>query len=246
MPGDVLGTHILQEAAGGRDMVFRPGPVFTNILLADEINRATPKTQSALLEAMQERQVTLSDTTFPLEDPFWVLATQNPVEQEGVYPLPEAQLDRFSMMLRVDYPSAADEVQMLHTRLTEQPIEERASPADVTRLRMFIRDAVFVDDKIKEYIVRLGRATRAPADVGRADLSEMLVLGVSPRSYQHVLALARVTAFLHGRTYVLPQDVKEIYADAARHRIARSIRAQAENITADHILEELLRAVPIP
>ena len=190
--------------------------------------------------------MTLADTTFPLDDPFWVLATQNPVEQEGVYTLPEAQLDRFSMMLRVDYPSAGEEVQMLHARITEQTIEERASPADVTRLRLFIRDTVYVDDKIMEYIVRLGRATRAPADVGRRDLSELVVLGVSPRSYQHVLALARVTAFLHGRTYVLPQDVKEIYADAARHRIARSIRAQAENITADHILEELLRAVPIP
>jgi len=244
LPADILGTRIYDA----KTATFRieQGPVFTNILLADEINRATPKTQSALLEAMQERQVTLADTTFPLDDPFWVLATQNPVEQEGVYPLPEAQLDRFSMMLRVDYPSAADEVQMLHARLTEQTIEERASPADVTRLRMFIRDAVFVDDKIMEYIVRLGRATRAPGEVGRGDLRELLTLGVSPRSYQHVLALTRVTAFLHGRAYVLPQDVKEIYCDASRHRIARTVRAQAENIDADHILGELLQAVPIP
>jgi MoxR-like ATPase len=244
LPADILGTRVYDA----RTATFRieQGPIFTNILLADEINRATPKTQSALLEAMQERQVTLADTTFPLDDPFWVLATQNPVEQEGVYTLPEAQLDRFSMMLRVDYPTAGEEVQMLHARITEQTIEERASPADVTRLRLFIRDTVYVDDKIMEYIVRLGRATRAPADVGRGDLSEMLVLGVSPRSYQHVLALARVTAFLHGRTYVLPQDVKEIYVDAARHRIARSIRAEAESVSPDHILAELLRAVPIP
>ena len=247
MPSDITGTMVLDEPEPGRrEFRFVKGPVFTNILLADEINRATPKTQSALLEAMQERQVTLADTTFPLDDPFWVLATQNPVEQEGVYPLPEAQLDRFSMMLRVVYPSAAEEVAMLHARLTEQHIEQHVSPADVTSLRAFIHDAVYVDDKIIEYIVRLGRATRAPDDVGRGDLAELLTLGVSPRSYQHVLALVRVTAFVHGRTYVLPEDVKEIYCDASRHRIARSVRAQAENIDADEILTDLLRAVPIP
>jgi MoxR-like ATPase len=244
LPADVLGTRVYEA----KTATFRieQGPIFTNILLADEINRATPKTQSALLEAMQERQVTIADTTFPLEDPFWVLATQNPVEQEGVYALPEAQLDRFSMMLRVSYPTAAEEVAMLQARMTEQRIEQRVSPADVARLRAFIRDTVYVDDKIMEYIVRLGRATRAPGEAGRDDLRELLMLGMSPRSYQHVLALARVTAFLHGRTYVLPEDVKEIYCDASRHRIARTVRAQAENIDADQILGELLQAVPIP
>jgi MoxR-like ATPase len=150
------------------------------------------------------------------------------------------------MMLRVGYPSASEEVQMLHARMTEQVIERRVTPSDVTLLRSFIRGAVYVDDRIMEYIVRLGRATRAPGEVGRDDLSELLTLGVSPRSYQHVLALTRVTAFLHGRAYVLPQDVKEIYIDAARHRIARTVRAQAENIEADHILAELLEAVPVP
>ncbi len=244
LPADILGTRVYDA----RTATFRieQGPIFTNILLADEINRATPKTQSALLEAMQERQVTLADTTFALDDPFWVLATQNPVEQEGVYTLPEAQLDRFSMMLRVGYPDQAEEVRMLHLRPSEQTIERRIAPADVTFLRGFISDSVFVDDKIMEYIVRVGRATRAPADVGRAALGELLILGMSPRSYQHVLALARVTAFLHGRAYVLPADVKEIYCDAARHRIARSVRAQAENVDADEILVDLLRAVPIP
>ena len=244
LPADILGTRIYDA----KSATFRieQGPIFTNILLADEINRTTPKTQSALLEAMQERQVTLADTTFPLDDPFWVLATQNPVEQEGVYALPEAQLDRFSMMLRVEYPSAAEEVAMLHVPMTEQRIEPRVSPSDVTRLRAFIRDTVHVDDKIIEYIVRLGRATRAPGEVGREALAELLVLGVSPRSYQHVLALARATAFLHGRTYVLPADVKEIYCDAARHRIARTVRAEAEHVDADEILGELLQAVPIP
>jgi MoxR-like ATPase len=244
LPADILGTRVYDA----KSATFRieQGPIFTNILLADEINRATPKTQSALLEAMQERQVTLADTTFPLDDPFWVLATQNPVEQEGVYALPEAQLDRFSMMLRVEYPSAAEEVAMLHLRMTEQRIDQRVSPNDVTRLRTFIRDAVYIDDKVMEYIVRLGRATRAPDEVGCDALRDLLMLGVSPRSYQHVLALARVTAFLHGRTYVLPHDVKEIYCDASRHRIARTVRAQAENVDADEILRELLQAVPLP
>jgi len=244
LPADILGTRIYD--ANAATFRIEQGPIFTNILLADEINRATPKTQSALLEAMQERQVTLSNTTFPLDDPFWVLATQNPVEQEGVYPLPEAQLDRFSMMLRVSYPSAAEEVAMLHARLTEQHVEQRVSPSDVARLRTFIHDTVHVDDKIMEYIVRLGRATREPEAVGRPDLRELLTLGVSPRSYQHVLALTRVTAFLHGRPYALPHDVKEIYCDASRHRIARTVRAQAENIDADQILGELLQAVAIP
>ena len=244
LPADILGTRIYDA----KSATFRieKGPVFTNILLADEINRATPKTQSALLEAMQERQVTLADTTFPLDDPFWVLATQNPVEQEGVYTLPEAQLDRFSMMLRVGYPSASEEVGMLHVRLAETRVEPRVSPADVNALREFIRAAVYIDDKVLEYIVRLGRATRWPDQVGRADLKELLLLGTSPRSFQHVLALARVTAFLHGRTWVLPEDVKEIFCDTARHRIARTVRAQAENVEADEILNEILRAVPIP
>ena len=244
LPADILGTRVYDA----KTSTFRieQGPVFTNILLADEINRATPKTQSALLEAMQERQVTLADTTFPLDDPFWVLATQNPVEQEGVYTLPEAQLDRFSMMLRVGYPSAGEEVEMLQVRLNQTTIEQRVSTSDVGVLRDFIHSTVYIDAKILEYIVRLGRATRDPGSVGRADLRDMLQLGISPRSYQHLLALSRVTAFLHGRTWVMPEDVKEIFCDATRHRIARTVRAQAENVDADAILEDLLTAVPIP
>ncbi|HET7698619.1 MAG TPA: AAA family ATPase [Vicinamibacterales bacterium] len=243
LPADIIGTRIYDA----KSATFRieQGPVFTNILLADEINRATPKTQSALLEAMQERQVTLADTTFPLDDPFWVLATQNPVEQEGVYTLPEAQLDRFSMMLRVGYPSEGEEVEMLQKRMS-QSIAHRVSPSDVTVLRDFIGQAVYIDPKILEYIVRLGRATRDPGSVGRGDLRELLALGISPRSYQHLLALARVTAFLHGRTWALPEDVKEVFTDATRHRLARTVRAQAENVHADEIVHELLRSVPIP
>ena len=244
LPADIIGTRIYDAKTAS--FRIEQGPVFTNILLADEINRATPKTQSALLEAMQERQVTLADTTFPLDDPFWVLATQNPVEQEGVYTLPEAQLDRFSMMLKVGYPSQGEEVEMLQVRMAQVTIERRVSPADVTVLRDFINDTVYIDSKILDYIVRLGRATRDPGVAGRDDLKELLLLGISPRSYQHLLALSRVNAFMHGRTYVMPEDVKEIFPDATRHRIARTVRAQAENVAADAILEELLQAVPIP
>jgi len=244
LPADILGTRVYDA----RSATFRieQGPIFTNILLADEINRATPKTQSALLEAMQERQVTLSDNTFRLDDPFWVLATQNPVEQEGVYPLPEAQLDRFSMMLRVDYPGAADELEMLRVSVRHVDLERKVAPGDVAQVRDFVNAHIHVDDRIREYIVRLGRATRAPGEIGLRALAEVLTLGISPRSYQHILALARVTAFQHGREYVLPRDVKEIFCDAARHRIVRSVRAQAENISADVMLRELLAAVPIP
>ena len=246
LPADILGTRIYDAQTA----TFRieQGPVFTNILLADEINRATPKTQSALLEAMQERQVTLADTTFALDDPFWVLATQNPVEQEGVYTLPEAQLDRFSMMLRVGYPSENEEVDMLpcpHGRREDRTAASRrrtsASSASSSA------PACYVDDKILDYIVRLGRATRDPGDVGRADLKELLLLGISPRSYQHMLALTRVNAFMHGRTWALPEDVKELFYDTARHRIARTVRAQAENVSGGRDpARDSWQAVPIP
>ena len=245
LPADIIGTRVY-EAATSTFRIER-GPIFANILLADEINRATPKTQSALLEAMQERQVTLADRTFQLDDPFWVLATQNPVEQEGVYALPEAQLDRFSMMLRVAYPPPAEELKMLRTGFEGIELRKCLAPSDVGRIRDFIRENVYVDDRVREYIVRLGHATRRPEDVGRADLRELLVLGISPRSYQHLLALARTTAFLHhGRTYVLPDDVKEVFPDVARHRIMRSIRAQAEAVDADVILGEVLGTVAFP
>ena len=190
--------------------------------------------------------MTLADTTFRLDDPFWVLATQNPVEQEGVYPLPEAQLDRFSMMLSVDYPGADHELHMLKVNFQRVELERQVSPADVAQIRELIRTDVHVDDRVREYIVRIGRATREPADVGLGSLKELLLLGVSPRSYQHVLALVRVTAFFHGRSYVLPEDVKEIYCDANRHRVVRSIRAQTENVSADSLLNQVLSAVPIP
>ena len=244
LPADIIGTRIYD--ANTATFRTEKGPVFTNILLADEINRATPKTQSALLEAMQERQVTLADTTYRLEDPFWVLATQNPVEQEGVYPLPEAQLDRFSMMLRVEYPRPADELQMLRSNNPVVHLEQRVAPSDVVQIRELIRHVVHVDDRVREYIVRLGWATREPEQFGRASLREMLTLGISPRSYQHILALARVSAFLDGSTYVRPRDLQDILCDAIRHRIVRSVRADAENVRAEAIVEDIISAVPIP
>ena len=244
MPADITGGSVYDQRTVS--FTFIPGPVFTNILLADEINRAPAKTQAALLEAMEERQVTLEGETRPLAPPFLVFATQNPIEYEGTYPLPEAQLDRFSMMLRVGYPSQGEEVERLQMRMSQTTIVHRVSPSDVTVLRDFIDQSVYVDARILEYIVRLGRATRDPGSVGRPDLRELLSLGISPRSYQHLLALSRVTAFLHGRTWALPEDVKEIFCDATRHRIARTVRAQAENVHADEILQELLGAVPIP
>jgi MoxR-like ATPase len=244
LPADIIGTRVYEAATA----TFRieKGPVFTNILLADEINRATPKTQSALLEAMQERQVTLADTTFRLSDPFWVLATQNPIEQEGVYTLPEAQLDRFCMMLRVTYPAYDDELEMLERRSHQLDHKPHLTPADVTRIRRLIDDTVHCDAKIRAYTVKLGRATRAPDTVGAGHLKDFLVLGISPRSYQHVLALARVNAFFHGRDYVIPDDVKEIFPDAARHRVTRTVRAEAEQVSTDSMIADILNAVPIP
>jgi len=243
MPADIVGTRFYDAKSGS--FRIEHGPVFTNILLADEINRAPPKTQSALLEAMQERQVTLAERTFPLDDPFWVLATENPIEQEGVYALPEAQLDRFSLMLRVDYPAPEHEREMLRARETGAAVRPRVTPAEVIQLRAFIRDTVYADDNLLDYIIRLGRATRHPADAGRADLAELIAAGISPRSYQHVLALARVTAFMHGREYVRPADVREIFVEATRHRLIRTLRAEAENVSADTVLEEIVGGVPL-
>jgi MoxR-like ATPase len=244
LPADIIGTRIYDAETS--QFRTEKGPVFTNILLADEINRATPKTQSALLEAMQERQVTIADTSYGLPDPFWVLATQNPVEQEGVYPLPEAQLDRFSMLLRVGYPGYADEVNMLRQGVERPRPSTRLAPGDVGRIRELIRQTVTVDDKIRDYIVRLGRASRHPGEVGRPSLVPLVALGVSPRAFQHILALSRVTAFLGGRDYVLPSDVKGIFPDAARHRIARTVRAEVEDVSTDTIVAELLDATPMP
>lgn len=239
LPADIVGTRIYD--VGSKSFRVEQGPLFANIVLADEINRATPKTQSALLEAMQERQVTIGEESFQLEDPFWVLATQNPVEQEGVYILPEAQADRFAMKITVDYPEHEDELRMLRAKLNETEVRQIINTDQVLQIREQISQNVHVDEKVKEYIVRLGRATR------NSDVSELIQYGISPRAYQHLLALSRTAAFFNGREFVAPSDVKSIAVDAMRHRVVRTLRAEAENVSVEEIVEgKILGAVSIP
>jgi MoxR-like ATPase len=244
LPADIVGTRIYDAALAA----FRTekGPIFANLILADEINRATQKTQSALLEAMQERQVTIGENTFPLEEPFWVLATQNPVEQEGVYALPEAQVDRFSLKVKVDYPSHADEAAMLARNLSRITVGPVMTPAEVVRVRSLIAAETYVSDAIREYVIRIVRATRNGLETSLPVVSDMVLHGASPRAAQHLLALSRTTAFFAGREFVLPVDVKRIAPDALRHRLIRTVRAEAEDISADEIIDEMLRKVPIP
>ncbi|MBI3001535.1 MAG: AAA family ATPase [Deltaproteobacteria bacterium] len=243
LPADIIGTRIFDIALGA----FRTekGPIFAHLILADEINRAPQKTQSALLEAMQERQVTIGDTSFPLEEPFWVLATQNPIEQEGVYPLPEAQVDRFALKVNVDYPSQSDEASMLGLHLGEIAVNHVMTPADVIRFRKSIA-SIHVSEAIREYVIRVVRATRNSEATSLPVVKEMVMYGASPRAAQHLLALARTTAFFAGRDYVLPADVKRIAPDTLRHRLIRTVRAEAESVSPDEIIGEVLRKTPIP
>jgi len=243
LPADILGTRIFDSKTG--EFRTEKGPIFANIVLADEINRAPQKTQSALLEAMQERQVTIGESTYPLDDPFWVLATQNPVEQEGVFSLPEAQLDRFAMMIRVHYPSAESEFRMLLARLENTQVTSVADPQAVLAIRDLVA-GVHVDDKIRRYIVSLGQATRNTRPEALPIVKEMVQHGASPRSYQHLLAMSRATAFFRGRDYVLPSDVKFIATDVMHHRLVRTIRAEVENVATDEVVAEVLRHTPIP
>jgi len=243
LPADLVGTRVYDLKGGG--FTVQKGPIFANIVLADEINRAPPKTQSALLEAMQERQVTIGDETLRLDDPFWVLATQNPVEQEGVYVLPEAQLDRFALMVRVGYPTHAEERTILDLDLLAATVQPVLGPEDVIRMRALSR-SVHTDDKIKEYVVRIGRATRDPSECGRAELRQYLMVGASPRSYQHLLALSRTHAWLSGRDYVTPADVKRLAPDVLQHRLVRTVRAEAEGVTTAELLHDILRHTPTP
>ncbi len=243
LPADILGTRIYDSKSG--EFRTEKGPIFANIVLADEINRAPQKTQSALLEAMQERQVTIGENTYALEDPFWVLATQNPVEQEGVFSLPEAQLDRFAMMIRVHYPSPESEFQMLTSRLEDIRVNAVADPQAVLLIRQQV-GCVHVDDKIRRYIVALGQATRNNGSNSLPIVREMVQHGASPRSYQHLLAMSRAAAFFRCRDYVMPSDVKSVATDVLHHRLVRTIRAEVENVGTDEILAEVLRHTPIP
>jgi MoxR-like ATPase len=244
LPADLIGTEVYRPKTG--DFVMKKGPVFHNIILADEINRAPSKVQSALLEAMQERQVTIGETTFPLDDPFLVLATQNPIEQEGTYPLPEAQVDRFMFKLVLDYPDKTEEKQIMQRVGFEAPaqIEAVLAPEQLDAMTELIK-GVYMDDKLRDYIVDLVFATRNPAELGM-DMADYIQYGASPRATIFLSLAARAYAFLNGRAYVTPQDVKSIAPWVLRHRIIPTYEAEAEDITTDHIINRIFDSVPVP
>jgi len=245
LPADLVGTLVFQQKTG--EFVARKGPVFTNLLLADEINRAPAKVQSALLESMQERQVTLGDTTHPLPEPFLVFATQNPIEQEGTYPLPEAQVDRFLLKAKVDYPSRVEERQILDRMISgEAPAVSRVLSADaVRRLSARVRD-IYLDERLRDYMVALVSATRNPREVGLVDLAPLIAYGASPRATLAFSEASRAVAFLRGRGYVVPEDVKEIAKDVLRHRVLLTYEAEAENVTSDTVVDRILERVEVP
>jgi MoxR-like ATPase len=245
LPADIVGTMIYSP----QDGAFRTkhGPIFSNLILADEINRAPAKVQSALLEAMQERQVTIGDETYPLPSPFLVLATQNPLEQEGTYPLPEAQIDRFMMKVIVDYPSRVEERAILDAMATtEAMIAPRAvvSAAQIVEARHVV-NMLFVDDKVRDYIVDLVLATRPPI-AAALQLNGFIQNGASPRATIALTLAARAMAFLNGRHFVTPQDVKTVAMDVLRHRVSVTYEAEAENVTSENVIEKILNTLPVP
>ena len=245
LPADLIGTLIYDQRSG--EFIPRRGPLFTHLLLADEINRAPAKVQSALLEAMEERQVTLGDRTTPLAEPFMVLATQNPIEQEGTYPLAEAQVDRFMMKLKVGYPSRAEEAEILDRMLIErdlqvQPVLERDH---LLNLRNVV-DSVYLDNKIRGYILDLVMATRNPAAAGLPELADLISFGASPRATLFLARGAKAMALVRGRGYVVPEDVKEIAPDVLRHRVIPTYEAEAEEITSDALVQRMLDRIAVP
>jgi MoxR-like ATPase len=244
LPADLTGTMIFRQQTG--DFVPRKGPVFSNIILADEINRAPAKVQSALLEAMEERQVTIGDTTFPLADPFFVLATQNPIEQEGTYPLPEAQLDRFLLKLTVGYPTKEEELSILRLVGVEEriPLRPILFPSDIRRLRE-VAAQIRVDERIEEYIVALITASREHNRATHA-YSRYIDYGSSPRGTIYLYRAAKVRALIEGRAYVIPEDVKAVATDVLRHRIVLSYEAESEELTPEDVIYNLLSAIPVP
>ena len=245
LPADITGTLVFNPQAG--EFSVRRGPIFVNVVLADEINRAPAKVQSALLEAMQERTVSIGGQSLPLPDPFLVLATQNPIEQEGTYPLPEAQLDRFMLKIVVHYPERTEEREVLSRALEGDQPEARAvvGTADIARLRDAVR-AVDVNERLREYVIRLVEATRDPARYQMADLAPLIEFGASPRAGVFLARGAQAYAFLDGRTYVTPQDVKALAPDVLRHRLVMSYEAEARGVTAEHVVTRLLEGVGIP
>ena len=245
LPADLIGTLVYHPGSG--EFTTKRGPIFANIILADEINRAPAKVQSALLEAMQERQVTIGDHSHPLDDPFMVLATQNPIEQEGTYPLPEAQVDRFMLKVRVDYPSRDEELRILRRMArtaAPQRVEAILDPADFARLRGLV-EQIHMEEQVEEYVVDVVFATRQPATFG-LELDGLIEYGASPRATIYLTLAAKAYALLHGRGYVTPQDVKTMAPDVLRHRVILSYEAEAEERTADDLVALILDAVPVP
>ncbi len=245
LPADLIGTLIYSPKDG--EFTTKKGPIFANIVLADEINRAPAKVQSALLEAMQERQVTIGDETFPLPEPFMVLATQNPIDQEGTYPLPEAQVDRFMLKLKVTYPSKQQELEILRKMARANPnrdVEPLIAPDDIVRLRA-LADDVYIDEKIEEYIVNLIEASRDPAAY-KLDIGDLIRYGASPRATIFLAMAAKANAMMQGRGYVTPQDVKSIAYDVLRHRIIVTYEAEAEEKSSEDLIKRILDTVEVP
>ncbi|MBI9090031.1 MAG: MoxR family ATPase [Desulfobacterium sp.] len=244
LPADLIGTEIYRPKVG--DFITRKGPLFNNIILADEINRAPSKVQSALLEAMEENQVTIGDTTYALPTPFLVLATQNPIEQEGTYQLPEAQVDRFMLKILIDYPDRTQELEILKKSgfSTSDPIQPVIDPDQLANMSRLVKE-IYVDDKLKEYIVDIVLATRHPEKYGM-DIAEYVEFGASPRATISLAQVARVTAFLQGRAYVTPQDIKMAAPDVLRHRIILSFEAEAEDVSTDEIIKTVFDSVEVP
>ena len=245
LPADLIGTLIYQPQSG--EFRVRKGPVFANIVLADEINRAPAKVQSALLEAMQEGQVTIGDESFILPQPFLVLATQNPLEQEGTYPLPEAQVDRFMLKLKVPYPSREEELQILERMAHTQPqiqVKPVVSTDDILRVRSVV-DEIYLDDKVKQYIVDVVFATREPQAYD-LDLGDFIEYGASPRATIYLALAAKAYAFVRGRGYVTPQDIKSIGMDVLRHRVLVTYEAEAEEVTAEDMIQQIFERLPVP
>ena len=245
LPADLIGTEIYRPQH--LDFQVKTGPIFSNLVLADEINRAPAKVQSALLEAMQERQVTIGDETHALPDPFLVLATQNPIEQEGTYPLPEAQVDRFMLKLKVGYPNKEEEKEILRRMANRQKptIEPVLSPEDIQKMRQ-VADQIYLDPKVEDYIVDVVFATREPAVYKLEKLENLIDYGASPRASIFLAQTAKVQAFMSGRAYVTPQDVKNVGPDVLRHRILLSYEAEAQDLTSDDVVQEVFNTVDVP
>lgn len=245
LPTDVMGTMIYSQAK--EQFQIKKGPIFANFVLADEINRAPAKVQSALLEAMQERQVTIGEQTFKLDDPFLVMATQNPIEQEGTYPLPEAQVDRFMLKVIIGYPKKEEEKLIIRQNISGRKIDIKPvlQPSEIIEAREIVQK-VYIDEKIERYIVDIVFATRFPQDYGLGELKEMISFGASPRASISLALAARAYAFLKQRGYVIPEDVRAVCHDVLRHRIGLSYEAEANNMTAEEIISEILNKVEVP